>query len=109
LRAVRATAAAANDLGLLINAANQELTTAGGGTIAIAGGGSIKTQVQLNHHTKFDSSTYACDITGITDYGCFLVGDNVLVEGTYRPPQAVLDYFRKGNGRNYRDPFLRTV
>ncbi|HEX6043172.1 MAG TPA: right-handed parallel beta-helix repeat-containing protein [Pyrinomonadaceae bacterium] len=109
LRAVRTTAAAANDLGLLINAANQELTTAGGGTIAIAGGGSIKTQVQLNHHTRFDSSTYACDITGITDYGCFLVGDNVLVEGTYRPPQAVLDYFRKGNGRNFRDPFLRAV
>ena len=109
LRAVRTTAAAANDLGLLINAANEALTTAGGGTIAIAGGGSIKTQVQLNHHTKFDSSTYACDITGITDYGCFLVGDNVLVEGTYRPPQAVLDYFRKGNGRNFRDPFLRAV
>ena len=109
LRAVRQTAAEANDLGLLINAANKELIASGGGTISIAGGGSIKTQVELNHHTKFDSSTYACDIVGITDYGCFLIGDNVLVEGTYRPPQALLDYFRKGNGRNHRDPFLRAV
>lgn len=109
LRAVRQTAAEANDLGLLINAANKELIASGGGTISIAGGGSIKTQVELNHHTKFDSSTYACDIVGITDFGCFLIGDNVLVEGTYRPPQALLDYFRKGNGRNHRDPFLRAV
>ena len=49
--------------------------------------------MELNHHTKFDSSTYVCDVVGITDFGCFLIGDNVLVEGTYRPPQAVLDYF----------------
>lgn len=109
LRAVQEQAAAANDLGLLINAANQELNITNGGTISITGGGSVKTQVQLNHHTKFDSSTYSCDITGITDFGCFLIGDNVLVEGTYRPPQALLDYFRKGNGRNSRDPFLLAV
>ena len=109
LRTVRQTAAEANDLGLLINAANKELIAAGGGTISIAGGGSIKTQVELNHHTKFDSSTYACDIVGITDFGCFLIGDNVLVEGTYQPPQALLEYFQKGNGRNHRDPFLRAV
>lgn len=99
----------ANDLGVLINAANKELTARGGGTISIEGGGSIKTQVQLDHHTKFDSATYSCDVTGITDFGCFLIGDNVLVEGTYRPPQAVLDYFQKGNGRNHRDPFLLAV
>lgn len=109
LRAVRQTAAEADDLGLLINAANQELSTFRGGTIAIAGGGSIKTQVQLDHHTKFDDSTYACDIVGMTDYGCFLIGDNVLVEGTYRPPQALLEYFKNGNGRNHRDPYLRAL
>jgi hypothetical protein len=109
LRAVQRAAADANDLGLLINAASKELTALGGGSISIAGGGSIKTQVQLDHHTKFDGATYACDITGITDFGCFLIGDNVLVEGTYRPPQAVLDYFRKGKGSNHRDPFLLAV
>lgn len=109
LRAVQQTASQTNDLGLLINAANKELTALGGGTISIEGGGSIKTQVNLDHHTKFDGSTYSCDINGITDYGCFLIGDNVLVEGTYRPPQALLDYFRRGNGKNHRDPFLRAV
>ena len=109
LRAVQQAASQANDLGLLINAANKELTALGGGTISIEGGGSIKTQVNLDHHTKFDSGTYSCDISGLTDYGCFLIGDNVLVEGTYRPPQALLDYFRRGNGRNHQDPFLRTV
>jgi hypothetical protein len=31
------------------------------------------------------------------------------VEGTYRPPSALLEYFQKGNGRNHRDPFLRAV
>lgn len=110
LRTVRQAAAEASDLGLLINAANKELTDlGGGGSISIEGGGSIKTQVQLDHHTKFDSSTYACDVQGITDFGCFLIGDNVLVEGTYQPPQALLEYFRKGKGSNHRDPFLLAV
>jgi hypothetical protein len=109
LRAIRDTASAADDLGLLINAASKELTTLGGGTISIAGGGSIKTQVELAHHTKFDSATYSCDVAGITDFGCFLIGDNVLVEGTYTPPQALLEYFRKGKGSNSRDPFLLAV
>jgi hypothetical protein len=109
LRFARESAAEANDLGLLINAANKELTAIGGGTLSIERGGSIKTQVHLDHHTKFDDSTYACDVTGITDYGCFLIGDNVLLEGTYRPPQTVLEYFRKGKGSNHRDPFLRAV
>ena len=109
LRSVQQTAADTNDLGLLINAATKELAAFGGGTISIEGGGSIKTQVQLDHHTKFDDSTYSCDILANTDYGCFLINDNVLVEGTYRPPQALLDYFRRGNGRNHRDPFLRAV
>lgn len=110
LRTVRQAAVEASDLGLLINAANKELTDlGGGGSISIEGGGSIKTQVQLDHHTKFDSSTYACDVQGITDFGCFLIGDNVLVEGTYQPPQALLEYFRKGKGSNHRDPFLLAV
>lgn len=109
LRVVQQTASETSDLGLLINAANKELTPFGGGTISIEGGGSIKTQVQLDHHTKFDDATYSCDVAGMTDYGCFLVSDNVLVEGTYRPPQALLDYFRKGKGSNHRDPFLRAV
>ena len=109
LRAVQQTAADTNDLGVLINAATKELAAFSGGTISIEGGGSIKTQVQLDHHTKFDDSTYSCDIPGNTDYGCFLISDNVLVEGTYRPPQALLDYFRRGNGRNHRDPFLKAV
>src|SRR5688572_7210447 len=56
LRTVRQTAAEAKDLGLLINAANKELTDLGGGTISIEGGGSIKTQRQRDHHTKFDRS-----------------------------------------------------
>ena len=109
LLVARDKAAQTKDLGVLINVANAELNTLKGGTIAIEGGGSIKTQVHLDHHTKFDSSTYACDITGITDYGCFLVGDGALIEGTYRPPQALLDYFRRGNGRNSRDPYLTAV
>jgi hypothetical protein len=109
LRAARQTASEANDLGLLINAANKELTSIGSGTISIEGGGSIKTQVQLDHHTKFDSSTYSCDVVDITDFGCFLIGDNVLVEGTYTPPPALLEYFRKGKGSNHRDPFLLAV
>src|SRR5688572_14273984 len=41
LRGVRETASEANELGLLINAANKELTALGGGTISIEGGGSI--------------------------------------------------------------------
>jgi len=109
LRAAHESASETGDLGLLINTANKELSPFRGGTISIEGGGSIKTQVQLNHHTKFDSATYSCDVVGITDYGCFLVGDDVLVEGTYRPPQALLEYFQKGNGRNHKDPFLRAV
>lgn len=91
LMAARDTASQKNDLGLLINEANKQLTAIGGGTVSIEGGGSIRTQVQLDHHTRFDSSTYSCDIVGITDAGCFLVNDNVLVEGTYRPPTALLE------------------
>ena len=109
LLAARDAAAKSTDLGLLINAANAELTALKGGTLAIEGGGSIKTLVHLDHHTKFDSSTYACDVTGVTDNGVFLLGDGVLIEGTYKPPQALLEYFRKGNGRNSRDRYLTAV
>ena len=109
LNAARQSSAANQDLGSLINAANEELTNLGGGTILIEGGGSIKSQVTLKHHTSFDGSTYACDITGITDAGCFLVGDNVLVKGTWQMPNTLLDYFKNGNGRNPNDPYLRAV
>jgi hypothetical protein len=109
LSLARQRAVGTQDLGVLINAANEELTTLGGGSISIEGGGSIKSQVTLKHHTVFDSSTYACDINGLTDYGCFLVGDNVLVQGSWRAPQTLLEYFKNGNGRNPADPHLRAV
>lgn len=97
------------DLGAIINAADEELTRLGGGSLSVEGGGSIKKQVTLRHNTSFDSSTYACDIAGITDYGCFLIADNVLVVGTWRMPKALVDYFRFGNGHNARDPYLTVV
>lgn len=78
-------------------------------TVRIEGGGSITKQVTLRKHTVFDSSTYSCDIQGITDYGQFLIGDGVLVEGTWRMPQVVVDYFKFGKGRNWRDPYLQKV
>lgn len=87
-------------------------------SVRVEGGGSITRPVILKKHTAFDSSTYSCDITdavrwvpgvSITDYGCFRIADNVLVEGTWRPPQAVVDYFEKGDGRNPNDPYLLKV
>ena len=77
--------------------------------VRIEGGGSIAKQVTLRKHTIFDSSTYSCDMQGMTDQGQFLVADGVLVEGTWRMPQAVIDYFRSGNGRNWQDPYLLKV
>jgi len=109
LSLARQQAVGSQDLGVLINAANEELTRLGGGRLAIEGGGSIKSQVTLKHQTTFDSSTYACDINGLTDYGCFLVGDNVLVQGSWKVPQALLDYFKNGNGRNPNDSYLLAV
>jgi hypothetical protein len=78
-------------------------------TVRIEGGGSIAKQVTLRKHTVFDSSTYSCDMQGVTDYGQFLVADGVLVEGTWRMPNVVLDYFKSGNGRNWQDPYLLKV
>jgi hypothetical protein len=78
-------------------------------TVKIEGGGSITKQVTLRKHTVFDSSTYSCDVQGITDQGQFLIADGVLVEGTWRMPKALLDYFKSGNGRNWRDPYLLKV
>jgi hypothetical protein len=74
--------------------------------VRIEGGGSISKQVTLRKHTVFDSSTYSCDMQGITDQGQFLLADGVTVEGTWRMPQAVVDYFKFGNGRNWQDPYL---
>ena len=98
------------DLGLLINAADKQLTDSGRkGVIKIVGGGSIKTQVTFNNDAQFDSSTYSCDVQGITDQGCFLLADNTRIEGTWRPPQALLEYFKHGRGWNYDDPYLKRV
>ena len=89
-----------------IQAAQDDATV---GTVRIQGGGSIDKQVTLRKHTVFDSSIYSADMQGITDYGQFLIADGVLVEGTWRPPQALIDYFKKGNGRNWQDPYLLKV
>ena len=89
-----------------IQAAQDDPTVA---TVKIEGGGSITKQVTLRKHTVFDSSTYSCDVPGITDYGQFLIADGVLVEGTWRMPQVLLDYFKSGNGRNWKDPYLQKV
>ena len=79
------------------------------GTVRIEGGGSITKQVTLRKHTVFDSSTYSCDVQGITDQGQFLVADGVLVEGTWRMPKVLLDYFKFGNGSNWQDSYLLKV
>lgn len=89
------------NLASLINAAqNQNVAT-----VNIVGGGSITNQVRLRRHTVFDSATYSCDTQGRDAvsrgdtnnslwYGCFLVDDNVLVEGTWRPPVELENFFR---------------
>lgn len=78
-------------------------------TVRIGGGGSISKQVTLRKHTVFDSSTYSCDVQGITDQGQFLIADGVLVEGTWRMPKVLSDYFKFGNGKNWQDPYLLKV
>ena len=89
-----------------IQAAQDDPTVA---TVRIEGGGSIAKQVTLRKHTIFDGSTYSCDVQGITDQGQFLVADGVRVEGTWRMPRELLDYFKFGNGRNWQDPYLLKV
>src|ERR1044071_1036845 len=78
-------------------------------TVRIEGGGSIAKQVTLRKRTYFDSSTYSCDMQGITDQGQFLIADGVRVEGTWRMPKELLDYFKFGNGRNWQDPYLLKI
>ena len=94
------------DLADKIQAAQDDPTVA---TVRIEGGGSIAKQVTLRKHTIFDGSTYSCDVQGITDQGQFLVADGVRVEGTWRMPRELLDYFKFGNGRNWQDPYLLKV
>src|ERR1043165_2563870 len=89
-----------------IQAAQDDATVA---TVRVEGGGSITKQVTLRKHTVFDSSTYSCDVQGITDQGQFLVADRVVVEGTWRMPKVLLDYFKFGNGKNWEDPYLLKV
>ncbi len=78
-------------------------------TVRIEGGGSIDKQVTLRKHTIFDSSIYSCDMQGITDQGQFLLADSVRVQGTWRMPKELVDYFKFGNGRNWQDPYLLKV
>lgn len=78
-------------------------------TVKIEGGGSIAKQVTLRKHTIFDSSTYSSDMQGITDQGQFLIADGVKVEGTWRMPQVLIDYFKHGNGKDWQDPYLQKV
>src|ERR1041385_6633984 len=89
-----------------IQAAQDDASVA---TVRIEGGGSITKQVTLREHTVFDDSTYSCDVQGITDQGQFLVADGVLVEGTWRMPKVLLDYFKFSNGRNWQDSYLLKV
>lgn len=89
-----------------IQAAQDDPTVA---TVRVEGGGSIAKQVTLRKHTMFDSSTYSCDVQGITDQGQFLIADGVLVEGTWRIPKELIDYFKFGNGKNWQDPYLLKV
>jgi len=106
VRAGKTITVSGENLANKIQAAQDDLSVA---TVRIEGGGSISKQVTLRKHTVFDSSTYSCDMQGITDQGQFLVADGVLVEGTWRMPKVVIDYFEFGNGRNWRDPFLLKV
>jgi hypothetical protein len=94
------------DLATLIKKAQDDPNIS---SVSIKGGGSITKQVVLRKHTVFDGSTYSCDVQGITDYGVFLIADGVLVEGTWRAPQVLLDFFAQGNGRNWQDRYLAAV
>lgn len=109
------TVAASHNLADAIQSAQDDRSV---GKVMIRGGGSIAKPVILRKHTVFDSSTYSCDITdevgiikgvSVADYGCMLVADGVLVEGTWTPPRALIDYWSKGNGRNPNDPYLLGV
>jgi hypothetical protein len=95
-----------DNLAYKIQAAEDDPSVA---TVRIEGGGSITKQVTLRKHTVFDSSTYSCDVQGVTDQGQFLMADGVRVEGTWRMPKALLDYFKFGNGKNWKDPYLLKV
>jgi hypothetical protein len=105
-KAGRTVTVRGEDLADKIQAAQADPSVA---IVRIEGGGSISKQVTLLKHTVFDSSTYSCDMEGITDQGQFLVGDGVRVEGTWRLPQALIDYFKFGNGRNWQDAYLLKV
>ena len=97
---------AGDNLADKIQAAQNDPTVA---IVKIEGGGSISKQVTLRKHTIFDSATYSCDTRGITDQGQFLIADGVRVEGTWRLPKALIDYYKLGNGRNWKDPYLQKV
>lgn len=88
------------------------------GAVLVEGGGSFHRSVIYRKYTKFDSSTYSCDITEefgiirgvqVSDYGCGLIADGVTVEGTGKLHPAILELFAKGNPRNPSDPYLLAV
>jgi hypothetical protein len=106
VRAGRTVTVRGENLADKIQAAQDDSAVA---TVRIEGGGSITKQVTLRKHTVFDSSTYSCDVQGITDQGQFLIADGVFVEGTWRMPKVLLDYFKFGNGSNWQDPYLLKV
>lgn len=130
-RATNYTKVSAVD-GLLSKFVNQAMLDSTIEGVEIIGGGSITEPIVLSKPTKFDSSTYSCDITNITitkfleeypnkdltailkntpvtNYGCFIIADNVFVEGTYKIPQTLMDYFRLSNKNNINDPYLKAV
>jgi hypothetical protein len=109
------TVSSADDLSAVLQSAQDDPAVT---AVVVTGGGAFKAPVILRRYTRFDSSTYFCNVTPetsiikgvpITDYGCLLVADGVTVEGTWRPPQAIVDYFEQGDGRNPKDPYLLKV
>src|SRR4030095_6076585 len=106
IKAGKTVTVAGENLSDKIQAAQDDASV---GTVKIQGGGSISKQVTLRKHTVFDSSVYSCDMQGITDQGQFLIADGVRVQGTWRLPKELVDYFKFGNGRNWQDPYLLKV
>lgn len=76
------------DLGLLINAANAELVLTRKGSIAVTGGGILRTQAVVDVPITFDGGTYDCQ-TQTPWGGCILLGDGVTAKGTWTTPQFV--------------------
>lgn len=83
------TAKSNEDLGTLINAANDELKRIGSGSISVTGGGTLRTQAVVDFSITFDGATYICQ-TETPFAGCILLGDNVTAKGTWVTPQFTM-------------------